>query len=123
LTKTFSPVKDLSLIKTLRFDFRSSRTGSNITLGIHDSGGTTSEKTIDVTAANTWETQTWDLSSVDSSNKDAIDKLVLTITNADAENTFYIDNLRKRTRKQVLVVVPAGGTGEPIGLLLALTYN
>ena len=123
LTKTFSPVKDFSLIDTLRIGLRSSRTGSTIKLGVYDTGGVTSEKTPSVAAANTWETFDWDLSGVAVTNKDAISKFIITITDADAANTFYIDNFRKRSRKQTFVVfIPTIATGTPIGLLLALTY-
>jgi len=33
------------------------------------------------------------LSAVSNTNKDAIDSVIITIINADAANTFYIDNL------------------------------
>lgn len=93
LTRTLGSPVDLTDIDTIKFDIRSSRTGANIKIGIHDSGGTTSEKTYTVLAANTWETVTWDISAVTSANKDAIDSIIITIVNADAANTFYIDNM------------------------------
>jgi hypothetical protein len=92
LTRTVSPTINLSSINTIRFDIYASRTGANIKIGIHDSGGTTSEKTYTVIAANTWETVTWDISAVSDANKDAIDSIIVTVVNADAANTFYIDN-------------------------------
>jgi len=92
LTRTVSPVIDLTKIKTLKFDIYSSRTGANIKIGIHDSGGTTTEKTYTVLVANTQESVTWDISAVSDANKDAIDSIIITILNADAENIFYIDN-------------------------------
>ena len=92
LTRTVSPVIDLTKIKTLKFDIYSSRTGANIKIGIHDSGGTTTEKTYTVLVANTQESVTWDISAISDANKDAIDSIIITILNADAENTFYIDN-------------------------------
>ena len=56
-------------------------------------GGTTTEKTHSISSANTWETDIWDISAVADADKDAIDKIVITIVNADVTNTFYIDNM------------------------------
>jgi hypothetical protein len=94
LTKTFSPAKDLSGVSRIRFDIRSSRTGSNIKIGLHDSGGTTTEITPNITSAGEFQTVEWDISAVSNANKDAIDSVIVTILNADAVNTFYIDNFR-----------------------------
>lgn len=93
LTRTVSPVIDLSGQTSIKLDIRASRTGSNIKVGIHDSGGTTTEHTINVASADTWQTETWDISGVSDVNKDAIDSIIVTILNADVENTFYIDNM------------------------------
>ena len=93
LTRTVSPTIDLTGINTIKFNLYSSRTGANIKVGIHDSGGTTSEKTHTQAGAGAWETVTWDISGVSNANKDAIDSIIITIVNADADNTFYIDNM------------------------------
>jgi len=92
LTNTLSSNIDLTDIDTLKLDIRSSRTGSNIKIGIHDSGGTTTELTPSISSADTFETKTWDISGVSNANKNDIDSIIITITNAGAENTFYIDN-------------------------------
>jgi len=92
LTRTVSPTIDLSGIDTLKFDIRSSRTGAHIKIGIHDSGGTTTEITPNITSANAWQTVTWDISGVSDANKNDIDSIIITIVNADATNTFYLDN-------------------------------
>ena len=92
LTRTLSPAIDLTGIQTLKFDIYSNRTGANIKLGIHDSGGTTTEKTHTQAGAGGWETVTWDISGVADVNKDDIDSIIVTIINADADNEFYIDN-------------------------------
>lgn len=92
LTKTIASPLDLSNKLTLKFDIYAQRTGANIKIGLHDSGGTTSEKTHTVSSANTWETVTWDISAIDNADKDAIDQIIITVVNADAVNTFYIDN-------------------------------
>jgi hypothetical protein len=91
-TRTVSPVIDLSGTEHIHFDIYASRTGANIKVGIHDSGGTTTEKTYTVLAANTWETVTWDISAVADANKNAIDSIIVTIIEASAVNNFYIDN-------------------------------
>lgn len=93
LTRTVDPVIDLTGQVQIKFDIYASRTGANIKIGIHDSGGTTTEKTYTVLAANTWETVTWDISAVSDANKNAIDSIIITILNADADNTFYLDNM------------------------------
>lgn len=93
LTRTISPVINLTDKTIIKFDIRASRTGSNIKIGIHDSGGTTTEITPNILAANSWQTVVWDLSGVSNANKDAIDTIIITIVNADADNTFYLDNV------------------------------
>ena len=92
LTRTVSPTINLTDKTIIKFDMRASRTGANIKIGIHDSGGTT-EITPTIVTANTWQTVVWDISAVANANKDAIDSIIVTIVNADAANTFYIDNM------------------------------
>lgn len=92
LTRTISSPIDLTGVDTLYFDIQSVRTGANIKIGLHDSGGTTTELTPTINSANAWETKTWDISSVANADKNAIDQIIITIVNADSSNTFYIDN-------------------------------
>ncbi len=93
LTKTLSNI-NLSGVARIIYDIRASRTGSNIKLGIHDTGGVTTETTPNILAVNTFERKEWDISAVSDTNKDAIDTFTVTIVNGDAANTFYIDNMR-----------------------------
>jgi hypothetical protein len=93
LTKTFSTNHNLTGVKNLRLDAYASRTGGQWKLGLHDTGGTTTEITPTIATANTWQTINFDLSAVIDANKDAIDTLTLTITNADSSNTIYIDDI------------------------------
>jgi hypothetical protein len=79
---------------TVSFDIRAARTGSHIKIGLHDAGGTTTEITPNIAVADTWQTVTWDLSAVANTNKDAIDSIIITVVNADAANTFYLDNFK-----------------------------
>lgn len=92
MTRTVSPTIDLTGIDTLALRIYSSRTGSNIKIGIHDSGGTTTETTPNITGADAWQTVVWDISAVADADKDAIDSIIITVANADSANTFYIDN-------------------------------
>lgn len=93
LTRTLATNLNLTGRSTLAFDIRSGRTGSNIKVGIHDTGGTTTEITPNITSANAWQTVNWDISGVSNANKDNIDSIIITIVNADASNTFYLDNM------------------------------
>ena len=96
LTRTVSPTINLSDRTQIKFDIRSTRTGSNIKIGIRDSGGTTTYITPNITSANNYQTVDWDISGVSNANKDAIDRIIIEIVNADASNTFYLDNLFAR---------------------------
>ena len=93
LTRTISSTIDLSGINSIKLDVYALRTGTNLRVSIHDSGGTTSTKDIVITASNTWETITWDISAIADGDKDAIDSIIFTILNADDDNIFYVDNM------------------------------
>jgi hypothetical protein len=94
LTYTFASPKDLSDKTQIKYDVKASRTGSNFKQGFHDSGGTTTEHTPNILVADTWQTETVDISGVSNANKDVIDAFITTILNADAANTIWIDNVR-----------------------------
>ena len=92
LTRTVDPTVDLTgKDDWIFYIYSADRTGSNIKLGIHDSGGTTTESTPDVTDTGVWQKVTVDVSAVTDANKDDIDSIIITPVNADAANTFYID--------------------------------
>ncbi len=55
LTRTITSPIDLTGVNTIGFDIRASRTGSNITLGLHDSGGAWTSLTPNITAADTFQ--------------------------------------------------------------------
>lgn len=93
LTRTIASPINLTDHDTINFSLRSSRTGSNIKIGFHDTGGTTTEITPNITSANTFENFSIGISSVTNANKDAIDQIIITIVNANADNTFYLDNI------------------------------
>ena len=92
LTHTISTPINLTSHAYIIGKIRASRTGSNIKIGFHDSGGTTTEVTPNIDTADTWQLITLDISAVSYANKDAIDQIIITVVNADADNTFYLDN-------------------------------
>jgi hypothetical protein len=92
LTRTITTPINLISHAYIIGKIRASRTGSNIKIGFHDSGGTTTEITPNIVTADTWQTIQLDISAVSDANKDAIDQIIITVANADADNTFYLDN-------------------------------
>ena len=99
---------DLSNQTEIKFDVRASRTGSQFKVSIHDSGGTTTNHTVNISGADTWQEESWDISGVSNANKDAIDSIIITITNADAANEIYVDNMYSITsgfpHTQVIII-------------------
>jgi hypothetical protein len=93
LTRTLSPAVDLSGMKLVKFDLRAARTGANIKIGLHDASGNTMEITPSVVIANQFQPVTLDLSSIADASKKTIDAIVVTVVNADTDNTVYLDNL------------------------------
>jgi hypothetical protein len=93
LTKTTTQPIDLTSYDFIYFDTYMSRTGSNISISIHDAGGTTSTYTVNQTVANTWQTNIWNISEITATDRDSIDSIIITVYNADVINTFYIDNM------------------------------
>lgn len=89
LTRTVAPTIDLSGEVLGQFRIRASRTGGHIKIGIHDSGGVPTETTPNIVSINTWQTVEFGLPIT--ANKDAIDQIIITIVNADSDNTFYLD--------------------------------
>lgn len=113
LTRTIGSPIDLSGVDTIILYSYSLRTGSNIKIGIHDSGGTTTEITPNITDANTWQKVTWDISGVSDADKDAIDSIIITIVNADSANTFYIDAFAKLPKNMTLISNKIEAEAEP----------
>jgi len=48
--------------------------------------------TPNIVAANVFQPVKWDISAISNADKSYIEKIIITITNATAANTFYIDN-------------------------------
>lgn len=93
LTRTLNPTFNLSGQTSFKFNVRSNRIGSNFKIGLHDSGGTTTEVTPNITGADVFQEVTLDLSAVADADKNTIDSIIYTQLNADAETTVYLDYL------------------------------
>lgn len=96
--RTLSPTFNLSGQTSFKFDVGATRTGSQFKIGLHDSGGTMTEVTPNIATScdspEDMQEVTLDLSAVSDANKDAIDSIIFTVTNADGENTVYLDYMR-----------------------------
>ena len=114
-TRTVSPTINLTDQDDIKLWVRASRTGTNFKIGFHDSGGTTTESNIAISSADTWEEKTIDISAVANANKNAIDLITITVTNADAENTIYLD--------EMMAYVTGEGTGTGGGISRARIVN
>lgn len=96
LTRTIGTPIDIKDRDRIKFWIRASRTGGNIKATIRDSGTNTQDYTPNIADANTWQEEKWYIGNpkVVNADKDAIDRIIFTIINADADNTFYIDDMR-----------------------------
>jgi len=94
LTKTFSPAYDLSKVNDLSFDFRSSRTGSNIKFGLSEGSSIVSEITPNIVTADTFQTVKWSLFQIADIDKANVDTFIITILDDSVVNTFYLDNFQ-----------------------------
>jgi hypothetical protein len=122
LTRTIASPLNLSGQNSVTFDIRASRTGSNIKVGLHDVGGVTTEVTPNITQANTFQSATIDLSAVTNANKDAIDQIIITIVNADAANTFYIDNMVATAPSSLNDTVTRSSAATNLSAVANITY-
>ena len=93
LTRTVSPTIDLTDKIQIKYWARALRTGSNFKIGWRDSGLNVIEHTPNIIQSNTWEEQTVDISAVTNADKDAIDRIIFTVLNADAANIIYLDKM------------------------------
>lgn len=114
ITKTLTTGNhlDLSSYSEIKLDIYASRTGTNLQIKIHDSGGTTSTYNITVSEANTWETKSWDISGISSANKDDIDSIIVEVTNADAENIVYLDNIYAKGETNNMTLISESVSAE-----------
>jgi len=77
----------------IKYWVRALRTGSNFKIGWRDSGLNVIEHTPNILVSNEWQQETVDISGVSDANKDAIDRIIFTVLNADAANVVYLDDM------------------------------
>lgn len=64
--------------------------------GTETAGGITPKSSItpSIVVADQWQKVRWSLADVADADKNALSKLVVTVKNADAQNTIYLDNFQ-----------------------------
>jgi len=95
---------DLSGVSYLTFDFRASRTGSNVKISF-TSNSVVTEFTPLVSVADTWQKHAWYIGGVADANKADVVLFTITVTNADVANIFYIDNFVISTGNDIFGIV------------------
>jgi hypothetical protein len=68
---------------------------------------------VNISSADTWELQTWDISGVSNANKDDIDSIIIEITNADAANTIYLDDFKSGSLNMTLISNATTAEAQP----------
>lgn len=105
LTRTIGTPIDLSSYDMIKFVIRASRTGSNIKIGFRDSGEEVTEITPNILVVDTFQVVRWGIAGVLKIDKDAVDRLVITIVNADSLNTIYVDDIQAYKVSQAPMLV------------------
>lgn len=91
VVRSLATAIDLSGVSWLRLDLRSDRASNNITFGIQQSVSVSASFTPSLTSAGSFERFTWSLDDVSNGAKNSISALYITLINASASNTFYVD--------------------------------
>jgi hypothetical protein len=91
LTRDLASAIDLSGVSWIQIDLRSDRASNNITFGMQQSISVSASLTPSLTSAGSFERFVWSLDAVSNGAKNAISALYITLINADASNTFYVD--------------------------------
>jgi len=103
--KTFSPALDLSNQDNLILKVRSNRTGTNLKVDLITDNSSSHEYNITISSANTWETKSLDISSINNADKDNVTDLKFVILNADSETIFYIDEVTTNSNVEGLTLL------------------
>jgi len=85
---------DISGHDLIKFWIKSSRTGTNLQIGIGESAWDDNTHNIEIDTANKWQEEEWDISGIADADKNAIRYIGLKCTNADAANTIRFDYIR-----------------------------
>jgi hypothetical protein len=110
VSKSFETAKDLSDKTRIVGAIRASRTGSNLSLVLHNSNGETITVTPNITDVDTWQTFEYNISAIPNTNKNSIDSISFLGVNADADTTYYIDAIFAATVSTTGGTTPPGGT-------------
>jgi hypothetical protein len=78
---------------TIQFEAFCTRTGSNFKVGMGKDNTSAIEQIIDISGAKIWQTITVDISSLSDSQKSGINKIRITVMNADEDTVFAIKNV------------------------------
>jgi hypothetical protein len=84
---------DLSTYDYITAWVRASEVGNTVKLGMGESAATEQEEQITIDEADKWQKIYWDISDIDSTDRDAITTLRLTNLTTNS-NTIYLDNIR-----------------------------
>ena len=101
----FSGYEDVS------FYVRSNRTGTFTRFEMGESSSSEQTYAINISAADTWELKTWDISGLTGTDIDAITKMAFRVTDASTGFDFWFDNVRANSAPSTPTVsTPADDT-------------
>jgi hypothetical protein len=105
LTKTLSPNIDLTKYGNSIFWARALRTTANFQIGL-ESGESLIWENVFINASNTWQKIEINLLKYPIGDRNNISKIKIKITNADADNTIYLDDFyaESKRKKQFIVL-------------------
>lgn len=100
LTRTLSPSLNLTTTpyRVIKSFVRASRIGTNFQVGFNSDVAGTTFFDVPIVNADTWQTVRVLLSGIPNDTKVALKKIIFKITDADADNVIYIDNLFAENR-------------------------
>lgn len=121
LTRDLASVVDLSGVSWITIDLRSDRTGGNIAFGMQQSISVSASLTPTIVSAGSFERFIWSLDAISNGAKNKISALYITLVNADASNTFYVDRWAGPIVNMTLISESSEAEDEPTeGRFLAL---
>jgi hypothetical protein len=110
VSRSFETAKDLSDKTRIVGAIRASRTGSNLSIVLHNSNGETITVTPNVKTIDTWQNFEDNISAIPNTNKNSIDSISFSVVNADTDTTYYIDAIFAATVSTTEGTIPPGGT-------------
>ncbi len=96
VTKSFASSQDFRSVDKIGFWIRATGTGQIISIELDDdSASTDPHHDITIERANQWQYEEWDISGIDSGDRDVISAIKFIIDNDTGSPTVYVDELRK----------------------------